>query len=501
MSFGPRAALGVILLPLAVSVGLAPDSNAETATFGKTAVGASRDSFAANRKRVNPYSLPIAGVVSQLSLYLEPTALSGRQELEGVIYADAGGAPGALVAASRPFTFASTQTAGWYPLPLPSAIELPAGTYWIGEFTGATGRVAGYRYDEVSGARAWNDDTFGSGPSNPFGAFFSDGQQVTIYATYTPAGGSPRPVNVGPPTISGTAQQGQALTEHSGAWTNSPTIFSYQWLQCNSLGASCFPIAGAAGQTYVPAAGDVGHTLSVQETASNAAGAGSPATSAPTASIVPPTAPVASFTWFPPVPQAGEPVSLVSSSSDTTSPITGIAWDLAGTGAFQAGGTVRVTTFSAPGAHLVRLRVTNALGLFSVATATIKVVGRTAPLMQPFPVVRIAGRETARGVKLTLLKVQQMPAGARITIRCRGRHCPLRFARRVAAATKHGVDPVRLRAFERLLRFGVTLEILVFKPGEIGKYTRFTIRRGRLPERTDMCLDQTGVRPLVCPAS
>jgi hypothetical protein len=47
----------------------------------------------------------------------------------------------------------------------------------------------------------------------------------------------------------------------------------------------------------------------------------------------------------------------------------------------------------------------------------------------------------------------------------------------------------------------VTLEILISKPGEIGKYTRFAIRRGRLPDRVDMCLDQSGVRPLVCPAS
>jgi hypothetical protein len=503
MSFGSRAALiGLIVLALAASAGLAPDANAETATFGKTSVGASRDAFVANRKRVNPYSLPTAGTVSQLSLYLEPIGVSGRQELEGVIYADSKGAPGALVAVSRPLTFESTQTAGWYRLFLSSAVELPAGTYWIGELTGPTAGVAGYRYDVASGARAWNDNTFTSGPSNPFGAFSADAQQMSIYATYTPAAaGSPVPVNARPPTISGTAQQGQTLTEHNATWTNSPTSFAYQWLQCNSLGASCLPIAGATAQTYVPTAGDVGHTLSVQETASNAAGAGSPATSAPTASVVPPAAPVASFTWFPPVPHPGEPVSLVSSSSDTTSPITGIAWDLAGAGPFQAGGAVLVTTFSAPGAHLVRLRVTNAFGLFSVATGTINVVGRTAPLMQPFPVVQIAGRQTAWGVKLTLLNVQQIPAWARITIRCKGRHCPLRLARRVAALAKQEVAPVRFRAFERPLRFGVTLEILVFKPGEIGKYTRFAVRRGRLPERTDMCLDQTGAVPLACPTS
>ena len=57
------------------------------------------------------------------------------------------------------------------------------------------------------------------------------------------------------------------------------------------------------------------------------------------------------------------------------------------------------------------------------------------------------------------------------------------------------------RRFERSLRFGVTLEILVFKAGEIGKYTRFTIRRGKLPVRVDMCLDAAGVRPLACPSS
>jgi hypothetical protein len=47
----------------------------------------------------------------------------------------------------------------------------------------------------------------------------------------------------------------------------------------------------------------------------------------------------------------------------------------------------------------------------------------------------------------------------------------------------------------------VTLEILVWKPGEIGKYTRFSIRRGRLPERIDKCLDPAGVRALECPSS
>jgi hypothetical protein len=221
-----------------------------------------------------------------------------------------------------------------------------------------------------------------------------------------------------------------------------------------------------------------------------------------TPAVVPPPAPpVASFTWFPSVPKTGEPVLLVSSSTDAASPITGIAWALTSNGPFQGGGAALTTSFSTPGGHVVRLLVTNANGLSSVATETIKVVSPTASLMQPFPVVRIAGTETASGVKLRLLKVQQAPAGAQITVRCKGRGCPIKSERRVAVSNKRGVASVEFRRFERSLRFGVTLEILISKPGEIGKYTRFAIRRGKLPERVDMCLDPAGVKPLVCPSS
>jgi hypothetical protein len=93
------------------------------------------------------------------------------------------------------------------------------------------------------------------------------------------------PVNIAAPKLSGTAQQGQRLTAVQGAWTNSPTEYTYQWLQCNSLGAACLPIAGAVGQSYEPTAGDVGHTLEVIETAGNASGRGSPATSSPSAIV------------------------------------------------------------------------------------------------------------------------------------------------------------------------------------------------------------------------
>lgn len=238
----------------------------------------------------------------------------------------------------------------------------------------------------------------------------------------------------------------------------------------------------------------------------NPAGRSSPVsfTVTPPPAITPapvPAPPTASFKWFPPTPQTGEPVSLVSSSIDIASPITTFAWALTSGGSFQEGGSVLNTSFSAPGPHAVRLRVTNAVGLASVATETINVVGHKTPLMQPFPVVRIAGSEDAAGVKLRLLRVQQLPPGARITVRCKGHGCPLKSATRLAASTQQTVAPIDFRRFERSLPVGITLEILVSKPGEIGKYTRFKVRRAKLPERVDRCLGPAGAQPLACPAS
>jgi hypothetical protein len=262
-------------------------ARATVASFGKTNVGGSREVFATNRKRVNEYTLAEAGTVSQLSIYLEPTTASGQQVMEGIIYADSGGAPGELLAVSKPLTFESTQTASWYPMALPVPVELAPGDYWIGVLTGNNWGVAGFRYDTVAEAKAFNANKYASGPSNPFGAFSVDSQQMSLYATYTPKGPAV-PVNTSPPTISGEARQGQTLTEAHGSWTNGPTGFTYQWLQCDALGGGCLPISGATNPTYTAVAGDVGHTLRVRETASNAAGPGSPAESAQSASVLPP---------------------------------------------------------------------------------------------------------------------------------------------------------------------------------------------------------------------
>ncbi|MDQ6849099.1 MAG: hypothetical protein M3070_03775, partial [Actinomycetota bacterium] len=100
-------------------------------------------------------------------------------------------------------------------------------------------------------------------------------------------GAVPPPASTSPPSISGTATQGQTLTEADGSYTGSPTGFSYQWQDCDSAGNACTAIPGATGQSYTLTGSDAGHTIRVQETASNIGGAGGPASSNATAVVLP----------------------------------------------------------------------------------------------------------------------------------------------------------------------------------------------------------------------
>jgi hypothetical protein len=121
------------------------------------------------------------------------------------------------------------------------------------------------------------------------------------------------------------------------------------------------------------------------------------------------------------------------------------------------------------------------------------IVARPA-LMSPFPVVRIRGRLTSRGVVISLLTIRA-PRGALVTAKCSGKGCPKKTLK--ARASKKGV--VRLRKLERSLRAGVKITILVTQKGRIGKYTRFTILKGKAPTRRDLCT--TGSKAAKCPTS
>ena len=216
----------------------------------------------------------------------------------------------------------------------------------------------------------------------------------------------------------------------------------------------------------------------------------------------PPSPPTAAFQWFPATPHVGEQVSLVSTSTDADSTITGFSWSLAANLPFGPGEHVLTTSFASPGTRVVRLHVTDANGLTSEVAEPLSVAARPLTLMQPFPVVRIAGSASSSSIRITLFTVQA-PAGATVSVACHGHGCPRKSQSLVLASkakNREGTVLISFGRFERSLRAGAVLEIRVSKPGQIGKYTRFTVRRGKLPARTDSCLGPTGSKPMRCPS-
>jgi hypothetical protein len=128
------------------------------------------------------------------------------------------------------------------------------------------------------------------------------------------------PGNLAAPTIAGTAQQGQVLTVTPGTWANNPTSIAEQWEECTTL--VCTAIPGQSGTSYAVAAGDVGHTIRVLETDSNAASLGVVKASAQTAtaSATSATSVVAFSQSTPSTNQTVTLVATVSSNSGNGNP-------------------------------------------------------------------------------------------------------------------------------------------------------------------------------------
>jgi hypothetical protein len=102
-------------------------------------------------------------------------------------------------------------------------------------------------------------------------AVFS-GLGVSAFSGVALAAGKVAPVNMAPPTITGTATVGEILTAQNGTWSNNPTSFQYQWLRCGTAGGTCANIPSGTDKTYKLAGADAGQTLRVRVSAVNADG-------------------------------------------------------------------------------------------------------------------------------------------------------------------------------------------------------------------------------------
>ena len=241
--------------------------------------------------------------------------------------------------------------------------------------------------------------------------------------------------------------------------------------------------------------GEAVHTVTVQ-----AAGGGG----------APPRPPAASLTIAPAAPVANQPVQFTSTSTDPDGTIKEQAWDLNGDGTYDNGsGPTALRTFATAGAYVVGLRVTDDAGLIAFDSRTLTVLPapgapattqKSAPrLLNPFPVVRIAGRITRRGTRVRVLRVDT-PAGTKISVRCTGRSCPFRKQVRAVPMNvqSRAAITVHVRRLERLLLPGVQVRVYVTKHGAVGKYTRLRFRTGKPPKRTDRCVMPGSWAPAEC---
>ncbi len=201
-----------------------------------------------------------------------------------------------------------------------------------------SGAGGGYGAACTTTALAAGSDTITAGYSGD-----ASYEPVTARTTVTVTG---PPVSIAPPSIAGNTTPGQVLAESHGAWTDSPTTYAYQWQDCAAAGDGCADVAGATGQTYTLTAGDVGHTIRVQEAAGNVAGTSQPVSSAETGVVaaVPGPAPTPTPTPTPtPNPSPGP-----AQTASVSAPGNALAPVIAGT--LTVGASLTTTTGAWSGA-------------------------------------------------------------------------------------------------------------------------------------------------------
>ena len=136
-----------------------------------------------------------------------------------------------------------------------------------------------------------------------------------VFAGAGEAASAAAPTNTSPPTVKGTAQEGQKLTGDEGKWSGSPTDFADFWMRCNKDGGSCAKISGATSKTYTLGSADVGNTLRFRVDATNSDGTTS-SSSVPTAVIAAANKPV-------PVPPQATSLPTITGTAQEGQKLTG----------------------------------------------------------------------------------------------------------------------------------------------------------------------------------
>jgi hypothetical protein len=100
----------------------------------------------------------------------------------------------------------------------------------------------------------------------------------------------------------------------------------------------------------------------------------------------------------------------------------------------------------------------------------------------------------------TRLQVVDLPAGATVDIRCRGRGCPYAKRTRAFASARKRLNLLKaLRLRDARLRPKAVLQVRILLPGHVGKVVRFKVRKApKVPLSSELCLPPGATRPAKC---
>ncbi len=202
-------------------------------------------------------------------------------------------------------------------------------------------------------------------------------------------------VNLTPPSIQGTPQQGVAISATPGTWNPPPSSSpTYRWYRCDSPACQTQTPVGSGGQTYTPTAGDVGSKLMVVETAADAQGDSASANSSPSNVVVPP-APTPKYPgpWISGTFQQGQTLTVQQGGWNNNPTSISDEWDRCNAAGSQCrpvatGSTYTLTPADVGSKLLVVETATNAGGsgtAYSAFTGVITPPPPPTPVPQPAP--------------------------------------------------------------------------------------------------------------------
>ena len=121
-------------------------------------------------------------------------------------------------------------------------------------------------------------------------------------------------------------------------------------------------------------------------------------------------------------------------------------------------------------------------------------------IAEPFPTLSsgVSTKWNVRGSKLTLtfLTISALPSKWSAEIRCSGSKCPFK-KKKLKGKAKKGVASVlgSLRSKQRKFRAKQTIEVWVSAPNFNTKVARLSLKSGKIPSTTPLCVVPGGAKP------